>query len=59
MPTDVKPDIRGSGTPAGEIDRQWVDHSKLSDLTGWEPAVSLQDGLRRTIEWYRENAGAA
>jgi CDP-glucose 4,6-dehydratase len=50
----VKPDIRGRGTPEGEIDRQWVDYSKLHRLTGWEPRVKLEDGLRRTIEWYRE-----
>ncbi|MGN6170319.1 MAG: dTDP-glucose 4,6-dehydratase [Solirubrobacteraceae bacterium] len=51
--TDVEPDIRGSGTPRGEIDRQWVDYSKLHALTGWEPEVSLEEGLRRTIDWYR------
>jgi CDP-glucose 4,6-dehydratase len=51
--TGVEPDVRGSGTPAGEIDRQWVDYSKLQALTGWEPEVSLEAGLRRTIEWYR------
>ncbi len=51
--TDVEPDVRGSGTPHGEIDRQWVDSSKLHRLTGWEPAVTLEEGLSRTIEWYR------
>jgi CDP-glucose 4,6-dehydratase len=55
--TDVKPEIRGSGTPSGEIDRQWVDHSKLTALTGWEPTVGLEDGLKRTIDWYRTHAG--
>jgi CDP-glucose 4,6-dehydratase len=49
----VEPDVRGAGTPAGEIDRQYVDASKLRDLTGWEPEVALQDGLARTVEWYR------
>ena len=50
---EVEPEIRGAGVPAGEIDRQWVDHSKLSGLTGWQPTVALEDGLARTIEWYR------
>ena len=49
------PDIRGAGTPSGEIDRQWVDSSKLRELTGWQPAVGLEDGLRRTIDWYRDH----
>ena len=51
----VEPDIRGTGTPEGEIDRQWVDSTKLMTLTGWRPDVSLEDGLRRTIAWYREH----
>jgi CDP-glucose 4,6-dehydratase len=51
--TGVAPDVRGAGTPAGEIDRQWVDYSKLSGLTGWEPRVSLEEGLRRTLDWHR------
>jgi CDP-glucose 4,6-dehydratase len=51
----VAPDVRGAGTPAGEIDRQWVDASKLRALTGWEPRVSLEEGLRRTIEWHRRH----
>ncbi len=55
--TGVTPDVRGSGTPAGEIDRQWVDYSKLHALTGWEPKVPLADGLGRTVAWYREFAG--
>jgi CDP-glucose 4,6-dehydratase len=52
----VEPDIRGAGTPAGELDRQYVDHAKLSQLTGWRPEVELEDGLRRTVAWYRRYA---
>jgi CDP-glucose 4,6-dehydratase len=51
--TEVAPDVRGAGVPAGEIDRQWVDSSKLAALTGWAPAVPLEDGLARTVAWYR------
>jgi CDP-glucose 4,6-dehydratase len=57
--TGVAPDIRGSGTPGGEIDRQWVDSSKLRTAAGWEARVDLQDGLARTIAWYREHLDAA
>jgi CDP-glucose 4,6-dehydratase len=51
--TDVEPDVRGAGTPDGEIDRQFVDSTKLRTLTGWRPETSLEDGLRATIAWYR------
>jgi CDP-glucose 4,6-dehydratase len=56
--TDVRPDIRGQGTPRGEIDRQYVDTSKLRARTGWIPEVSLEEGLRRTIDWYRQHPEA-
>ena len=56
--TGVAPDVRGTGTPDGEIDRQWVDYAKLQALTGWAPAVGLEEGLGRTLDWYREHATA-
>jgi CDP-glucose 4,6-dehydratase len=51
----VSPEVLGSGNPDGEIEQQWVDTSKLAERTGWRPAVGLKEGLRRTIEWYREH----
>jgi len=51
--TGVEPDVRGTGNPAGEIDRQYVDTTKIRELVGWQPEVDLEEGLRRTIEWYR------
>jgi len=51
--TDVEPEIRGAGTPPGEITRQWVDSTKLRSLSGWRPKVGLEEGLARTIDWYR------
>ena len=53
--TDLEPDIRGTGNPEGEIDRQYVDSTKLRELTGWRPQVELPEGLRRTVDWYREH----
>ena len=54
----VEPEYRGSGNPDGEIDRQFVDSSKLRELTGWRPGVELRDGLARTLGWYREHPEA-
>jgi len=51
----VTPEVRGAGVPHGELDRQWLDSSKLHALTGWRPLVTLEEGLRRTIDWYREH----
>jgi CDP-glucose 4,6-dehydratase len=54
----LEPEYLGAGNPAGEIDRQYVDSSKLRGMTGWRPQVELRDGLARTIEWYREHSEA-
>jgi CDP-glucose 4,6-dehydratase len=56
--TELQPDIRGSGNPEGENDRQYVDSAKLREATGWRPQVELRDGLARTIDWYREHPEA-
>jgi CDP-glucose 4,6-dehydratase len=49
---DVEPDIRGEGTPAGEIDRQWLDSSAIRAELGWEPRWELDRGLAETYGWY-------
>jgi len=56
--SELEPEIRGTGNPDGEIDRQYVDSTKLRELTGWRPEVDLPEGLRRTIEWYRDHSEA-
>jgi CDP-glucose 4,6-dehydratase len=56
--TGVEPRIEGAGNPEGEIDRQYVDSSKLREMTGWRPKVDLGEGIRRTVEWYREHPEA-
>jgi UDP-glucose 4-epimerase len=32
-----------------------ADITKLQDATGWSPRVGLDEGLRRTVDWYRKN----
>jgi CDP-glucose 4,6-dehydratase len=51
----VVPDYQGEGVPPGELDRQWLDATKLSDMTPWTAKVQLREGLERTLEWYREH----
>lgn len=31
----------------------WADITKIRSIVGWEPQVSLEEGLRRTIAYYR------
>ena len=44
--------------PAGsEVERLLADNRLMTALTGWQPRISLDEGLRGTIEWIRENLG--
>lgn len=52
--TDLRPEIHGAGTPGGEISRQYLDSNKAARLLGWRATTCLEDGLRRTLEWYRD-----
>lgn len=37
----------------GHDRRYALDCTKMERELGWKPSISLEDGLRRTIEWYR------
>ena len=50
----VEPEYLGDGVPEGEIDRQFVDASRLTELTGWQPKVSLAEGIAEAVAWYRD-----
>jgi CDP-glucose 4,6-dehydratase len=56
--SDIEPDILGTGTPDGEIDRQYLDSTKIREMTGWRPQVDLREGIGRTIDWYRAHPEA-
>lgn len=45
--------LRPSGS---EVFRLLGSNEKIKSLTGWQPRVSLEEGLRRTIDWFcRDN----
>lgn len=48
---DLEPVIEAKAT--GEILEQYLNSSKIRKWLGWRPSVDLEQGLRRTIEWYR------
>jgi nucleoside-diphosphate-sugar epimerase len=37
-----------------EIWRMYADSTRARELLGWKPEVSLDEGLRRTVAWFRE-----
>jgi nucleoside-diphosphate-sugar epimerase len=38
-----------------DIDRFQCDNTKLRQHTGWTPQVKIDEGLHRTIVWFKEN----
>lgn len=44
--------------PAGsEVERLLCDNTRAREWAGWEPEVPLEEGLRLTAQWVRENPG--
>ena len=50
----LRPIIQEEEGAAGEIDRQFVDSSKVREATGWEAKVDLEEGLEEALGWYTE-----
>lgn len=47
--------IQFVGGRPGQVFRHTADASKLKKLIKWEPKLSFEEGLERTIRWYRDN----
>lgn len=50
-------EIRWDASKPDGAPRKLLDNSRLRVL-GWKPTVNLEDGIRRTYEWYLENKDA-
>jgi len=52
MQSTLEPDIRNEAT--NEILHQYLSAAKARRMLGWQPRFELDEGLTRTIEWYKE-----
>ncbi len=41
---------------AGDVKHSLADITMAREILGYEPEVFFKEGLRRTVEWYRENS---
>ncbi len=51
MGSDLEPQILNQAK--NEIKDQYLSAKKARDLLNWQPCFTMEEGLRRTIEWYR------
>jgi CDP-glucose 4,6-dehydratase len=54
MRSTLEPDVQNQAT--NEIRRQYLSAEKARRLLAWSPIFELEQGLERTIAWYREHA---
>jgi CDP-glucose 4,6-dehydratase len=52
MGSSLEPDIRNQAT--NEIRHQYLSAKKSRSILSWQPNCTLDTGLSKTIEWYRE-----
>jgi nucleoside-diphosphate-sugar epimerase len=38
-----------------DLKATWADITKAKTLLGWEPKVPLEEGIKRTVQWFKEN----
>ncbi len=52
MGSDLEPDIRNEAS--NEIEKQYLKSEKSHNILDWSPLFSMEEGLSRTINWYRD-----
>ena len=50
--SNLVPIIQGNNN--GEIKEQYLDSSKASHVLNWKASFGLDEGLKKTVEWYKE-----
>jgi len=53
-----KPIIDFQPMHRADVTATWADIGKAGKLLGWRPQVPVEEGLRRSVEWYRANREA-
>lgn len=51
------PDIVHEDLPKDDPAKRRPDITKITDATGWEPETALEDGLKTTMEYFRDDHG--
>ena len=53
--TGNKAELTFGPSDKADVPATWASIQKAKALLGWEPQVSLEEGIRRSVAWYMEN----
>jgi len=52
MNSKLEPEVRSEAT--NEIRHQYLSAARARETLNWKPLFTLDEGLRRTIDWYKD-----
>lgn len=52
---EVEPKIKQLPMQPGDVDRTYADITKAKKLIGYEPKTTFEEGIRKFVNWYKEN----
>lgn len=45
--------IEARRRPLSDVEATWSSHEEMTALTGWRPVVTLEEGVKRFVDWFR------
>lgn len=49
--TNIPLEVRYDAEKKGDVRHNCLDYSATKELTGWEPKISIEEGVKRTLDW--------
>ncbi|CDG40807.1 MULTISPECIES: NAD-dependent epimerase/dehydratase family protein [Asaia] len=45
--------IKAKRRPLSDVEATWSSHEEMTKLTGWRPVVSLEEGVKHFVAWFK------
>ena len=53
--TSKSASIKVVGRDPADVPSTWANINTAKDILSWEPNVSIEVGISRTVDWYKDN----
>ncbi|HDY71342.1 MAG TPA: NAD-dependent epimerase/dehydratase family protein, partial [Nitrospirae bacterium] len=51
----MKADIKWLERHPADVEATWANIGKAKNILKWSPGVKIEEGIERTVKWYKEN----